>query len=287
MKHNRIGILGARSVVGSHLLSQLAEKNIEIIKFSRKPLSDEKTVWHPLTSSTTSEPIEVWISLLPIWILCDFLSLLQSYGAKRIIALSSTSVFSKLNSANPAEKKIASLLAQSESQFSNWANSNKISWTILRPTLIYGSENDKNISVLIRFIKRLGFFPLLGAAKGLRQPIHAADVAKACKQAIDCETARDKSYNISGSEVLTYQEMISRVFMMLGKKPRFLFIPLLVFRMGMTFLKLFPRFRNWTPAMVERMNYDLIFDHSEATKDFNFTARPFHLDPADFKSGAS
>ena len=290
MKPNRVGILGARSVVGSHLITQLVGKNIESVQFSRKPLSHTNTAWRSLTldrSPASSEKIEVWVSLLPIWILCDYLPLVQSYGAKRIIALSSTSVFSKLNSANSAEKKLALQLAESEAHFSSWAANHNISWTILRPTLIYGSKKDKNISVLVRFIKLLSFFPLLGAAKGLRQPIHAADVANACMLNIESETTYNKVYNISGSEILSYQEMVCRVFIMLGKKPRFFNIPGFILRIGMTFLKLLPRYSSWTPAMVDRMNSDLVFDHSEATKDFNFTARPFQLNSSDFESGTS
>jgi hypothetical protein len=33
--------------------------------------------------------------------------------------------------------------------------------------------------------------------------------------------------------------------------------------------------------MAERMNRDLVFDHSEATRDFGFTPRPFVLSAED------
>jgi len=38
-----------------------------------------------------------------------------------------------------------------------------------------------------------------------------------------------------------------------------------------------PRYRNWSSAMAERMNRDLMFDHFEATRDFGFEPRAFVL----------
>jgi len=42
-----------------------------------------------------------------------------------------------------------------------------------------------------------------------------------------------------------------------------------------------PRYRNWSSAMAERMNRDLVFDHSEATRDFGFAPRAFVLSAED------
>ncbi len=63
-------------------------------------------------------------------------------------------------------------------------NKQGVEWVILRPTLIYGHGRDKNITEIARFIRRFGFFPLLGKANGLRQPIHVEDVAEACFAAL-------------------------------------------------------------------------------------------------------
>ncbi len=287
MRPNCVGILGGRSLVGSHLINQLNAKKYELLLFSRQASSHLGSEWQKLSAETKPRPsgkIELWISLLPIWILCDYLPLLQSFGVKRLIVLSSTSLFSKQNSANSAERDLALLLADSESKIARWAALHHVMLTVLRPTLIYGGANDKNISVLFRFVKTFCFFPFFGSANGLRQPIHAADVADACGLALESETVNNKSYNISGAEVLSYQEMVRRIFVMLEKQPRFIFFPRLIFLIAIHALKIFPRFKKWTPAMVDRMNSDLVFDHLDAAKDFGFAPRPFILDPRDFKS---
>jgi hypothetical protein len=46
-------------------------------------------------------------------------------------------------------------------------------------------------------------------------------------------------------------------------------------------LRAFPRFRHWSAAMAERMNQDLVFDHTEAARELNFFPRNFHLGKED------
>jgi len=58
-------------------------------------------------------------------------------------------------------------------------------------------------------------------------------------------------------------------------------VPLFAFRFAVAILRLVPRYRNWSSAMAERMNRDLVFDHSEATRDFGFAPRAFVLSAED------
>ena len=85
-------------------------------------------------------------------------------------------------------------------------------YTIFRPTLIYGVGRDRNVADIARFAKRFGVFPILGKGLGLRQPVHAADLAEACILAVDSSASFNRIYNLSGGETLTYREMVERVF---------------------------------------------------------------------------
>ena len=162
-----------------------------------------------------------------------------------------------------------------------WAATHGVKWIILRPTLIYGYGHDKNITEIARFIRRFGFFPLLGSAKGLRQPIHVEDVASACCAALDTLNLTNRSYNLTGAETLPYREMVKRVFEALNHPPRMLAIPLWLFQIAARGLSWLPRYRSWTSAMAERMNQDLTFDCSDAKQDLNFSPRSFKLTAKD------
>jgi nucleoside-diphosphate-sugar epimerase len=121
----------------------------------------------------------------------------------------------------------------------------------------------------------------LGQAEGLRQPVHAEDVATVCVSALTVPAAANRTYNVSGGETLPYRQMVCRVFSALGKRPRLVTVPLWMFRVAVAVQHLVPRYKNWTAEMAERMNRDLVFDHADATRDLGFSPRPFRLSPED------
>jgi nucleoside-diphosphate-sugar epimerase len=147
--------------------------------------------------------------------------------------------------------------------------------------VIYGGGRDISISEIARFIKRFGFFPVIGKASGLRQPIHYEDVATVSVTALEASGNGNRSYNISGGEILAYRDMVSRIFIALGRKPRLLAIPLWVFYPAVAVMRLLPRYRKWSAAMAGRMNRDLVFDHGEAVRDLGFSPRKFVLTEQD------
>lgn len=280
-------------MVGQNLLPLLANAGWQVEAFSRQPRAPGQhadqvahVVFHLLeesdyaqaSSSIAQEKIMHWVCLAPVWVLPDYFSMLAAHQARRVVALSSTSIFTKKTSSDPAEQNTADKLRNGEQRFIAWAEANRIEWVILRPTLIYGLGRDRNISEIARFIARFGFFPLFGAAQGLRQPVHVEDVANACAAALQSAPAGKHAYNLSGAETLPYREMVTRVFRAMGKPERFVNIPLFAFRLAIACLRVLPQFRNWSPAMAERMNTDMFFDHADAMRDLGFSPRPFQPD---------
>lgn len=303
---SRIGVLGATSLVGACLLPLLTKSGWRVIAFSRRPVepATEEVVWRQITSgfptslthplpirrdlpvvgakshvapAVTEGNISYWISVAPIWILPDYFDLFSAHGARRVVALSSTSRFTKVGSSDPEEQVIATRIADAELRMQKWAETHGVEWVILRPTLIYGLGGDKNIAEIARFIRHFGFFPLFGNASGLRQPIHAADVADACLAATQVPCAANRAYNISGGETLAYQDMVARIFTAVGRRPRLLMVPLWAFSLAVSVFRHWPRYRHWSVAMAARMNQDLVFDHAESARDLGFAPRTFVL----------
>jgi nucleoside-diphosphate-sugar epimerase len=283
-----IGVLGAKSLVGECAIPLLIRTGRHVFACSRQPpdrKQDDGVTWLqvPWSSPECSDAprITTWLSVAPIWVLPGYFPLFEGSAASRVVALSSTSVFVKADSPDRGEQVIARRLAEGESALQTWAEAHHVEWVILRPTLIYGCGRDKNIVEIARFVRQYGFFPLLGRAMGLRQPVHAADVAAACVSAMNSPAAGNRTYNLSGGETLPYQEMLCRVSAAVGKSPCLVPIPRWLFRLAVTALRLLPRYRNWTVEMAERMNRDLVFDHADAERDLGFSPRPFRLSPED------
>lgn len=222
-----------------------------------------------------------WVCVAPIWVMPAYFAVIEASGTRRVVVLSSTSRFTKVDSGDTAEIAVAARLSEAEDRVVAWAKSRGMECVILRPTLIYGKGRDKNIAEIARFIRRFGFFPVFGKALGLRQPIHAEDVAAACISALQAPCAADRAYNISGAETLTYRDMVARVFAAFGRRPRLLTVPLWVFRLAVALRRRVPRYRQWSAAMAERMNRDLVFDHADAARDLGFKPRAFALTAED------
>lgn len=288
-----VGVVGATSLVGGCVLRLLAEQNRSVCAFSRRPrLLDcsNRINWYVLGAgnqldrTVPAAPITHWVYVAPIWTLPAHLPFLLALGARRIVVISSTSRFTKAvghGFADPDENQIAQKIADCEESFQNWAQEYGIDWVILRPTLVYGLGIDKNISEIARFIYRFRWFPLLGNALGLRQPIHAEDVALAAIAALTNEDIKAHAFNISGGETLSYTEMVSRVFLACETTRKFVRIPWILFRLAIAILRLIPRYRRWNSSMAARMNEDLVFDGEDGRRQLGLSPRKFVLTDLD------
>lgn len=263
-----VGVLGPRSFVGRALLRQLEAAGWQPLAVSRKEPTDRR--------AGPAQQITHWVALCPIWVLEEHFLRLEAAGVTRLVALSSTSRFTKQASADAGERETAATLEAAEATLLAWAGRSGVAATILRPTLIYDGIHDRNIAMMKAWIGRWGFFPLVGAAVGLRQPVHVDDVAAACVAALAAASPRP-AYDLSGAEALPYRRMVARVFESMGKRPRVVSLPRWLVRAGILPLRALPRYRHITAAMFDRMNEDLAFDHSAAARDLGFSPRPFVL----------
>jgi nucleoside-diphosphate-sugar epimerase len=277
-------VTGATSIIGQFLLPKLANFGYEVHAISRNDgsrlITTEKNIfWH---SSDISLPEQLprlsanaLVHLAPLWLLPPLLPVLDALQVKRVIGFGSTSVFSKADSVNPDERRLSGRLAVAEEAIRKLCPTFGINWTVFRPTLVYDCLRDKNITIIASFIRHFGFFPLLGEGCGLRQPVHADDLANACILALWRPETFNRAYNLSGGETLRYLDMVAKIFNALGRRARFLTVPGWVFQVAIQAVRLLPGTRGLNSEMATRMNTDLCFNHSEATRDFDFSPRLF------------
>lgn len=91
--------------------------------------------------------------------------------------------------------------------------------TVIRPTTIFG-EGD-NFVMRLAFLQRwLGFIPVIGDAKELRQPIHYHDVGLATVNALKIPESIGKTYELGGPYVYSMKETLEIIYDKLGIPPR-------------------------------------------------------------------
>jgi nucleoside-diphosphate-sugar epimerase len=243
--------------------------------------SSLKAPWRPFDLKQVDGPFpdvtaDVLFHTAGIGIILPWLEKVRAAGVARVIAFSSTSLLTKEGSDSSVDQEMVARLASYEQTFIELSERLGLRWTILRPTMIYGGKfGDRTVMDIARVIRRLGFFPLLGGGRGLRQPVHAADLAAACMQVVDRPATFNRIYNLGGGERLPYRSMVERIFKAMDRKPRFLPVPLAGFELAVRFANLHPRYRHLTSSMATRMNQDMVFSIEEAHADFGFTPRDF------------
>lgn len=280
---NNLIIAGATGQVGGAIMRRALAEECKITAFFNKTIinfSDEKVEW-VYANLAGKEHINLSERVMPkalihtpsLWYLPDHLEEFAASGVKRLICFSSTSIEGKANSSNNYEKKLVANFKNAEELVKEKCDRLGIKWTILRPTLIYGIGLDRNVSSIVRFIKSFGFFPVAGKAQGLRQPVHVDDLAKACISILDNPNTYGKCYNLSGGEVLTYHEMVGRIFDTIHRKRSILrlsYLPQLI-----DLYSKITRKEETNGEIARRMNTDLNFDHDLATENFGYNPRSF------------
>jgi nucleoside-diphosphate-sugar epimerase len=276
-------VLGATGLVGRHLLPRLAETRAVAAALSRRPPPEEEDAGVRWIQGDLEAPAETVLSLGPIWLLPAALPALKAHGLKRLVAFSSTSVSGKARSSDRGERMIAGRLAEAEAAVRRFCEAEDVAWTILRPTLIYCEGQDGNVSRLAAMAERFKVIPLAGPGRGLRQPVHAEDLAWAATAAAASPVTPGRTYDLPGGETLTYKQMVERIFLGLDRTPRIICAPRLLWRLAFRLAR--GRLPGATAAMGERMNQDLAFDGEPAAQDFGWAPRAFkpvfpHLEPS-------
>jgi nucleoside-diphosphate-sugar epimerase len=273
-------VTGASSLVGTCLLEKLRDRGLAVCAFSRS--SREATPGVEWTArdiatglGTPNGRVPYLFHVAPLWLLPPLLGELPAWGVERVVAFGSTSRVTKAQSTSARERDVADRLARAEEELAARCRPLGLSWTLFRPTLIYGRGRDRNVSSIARFIEKVGLFPIAGRGMGRRQPVHAEDLALACLQVMDSPRTHDRAYDLAGGTTLTYRRMVEVVFHGLGRKPRFLPIPRAALAAALAAASKLPGFGHLTPEMAGRMEEDLVFDSTPATADFGYAPRPF------------
>lgn len=278
-------VTGANGVVGTPLCEVLTTNGTSFLKVSRSNHnSDESIMQWDLARSFEHEDrkslltVDTLIHCAPIWLLPQHLKIFAECGIRRMVVFSSTSVISKTKSLNVHEQRLVRQLSSSEDELLSFCEGHEIDITILRPSMIYGYAKDQNIMKIAKFINKFGFMFLVGAANGLRQPVHASDLVQCAISILGVKSTYGKTYNLAGGEVLTYREMVERIFLGLNKKARIISLPLVLFRFALSIAAKLTRF-SFTPEMADRMNQNLVYDNAIANNDFSFEPEKFLVSP--------
>jgi nucleoside-diphosphate-sugar epimerase len=267
-------IIGGSSQIGHFLLPRLLDSGEPVLALSRHPRPLRAGVeW--LQGSLPDAvpplpPLSAIISFGPLLSFAQWLRKTPQGSATRVIATSSMSAQSKQDSSVPAERDISRLLRAGESALAEACEHHGCAWTVLRPTLVYGAGLDKSLTPIARRAARLRLFPL-PSARGLRQPVHADDIAQAVIAALERPASAGHILSIGGGERLSAREMFARVRRSLSTPTLPVPVPAALLRVAHALL---PRAR----GPLSRLNADLVADNDALHRLLDVRPRAFQPD---------
>ncbi|MCX8037109.1 MAG: NAD(P)H-binding protein [Candidatus Sumerlaeia bacterium] len=189
----------------------------------------------------------------------------EARGVPRVIFFSSTRRFTQFDCESARQVRNGEAAIEQS----------RLEWTILRPSMIYGSSRDNNISKLIAYFRRHRLFPLVGGGCNLVQPVFTLDVVAALLEALQRPVSVRKIYTLAGPEALTYRQMIESVCAALGRRPIFIPVPLAPMLWAARCHERLSRRPRVTVEQIQRLAEDKTFDISDARRDLGFSPVPF------------
>jgi nucleoside-diphosphate-sugar epimerase len=269
-------VFGASNQIGHFLLPRLQERGENVVAISRQAHADASDVTWLKGQLPDAVPdiqnLSAAICFGPLLPFAQWLATIDPPPSMRVIATSSMSAESKEASDVPAERGVSQMLREGEAALAAVCERRGYPWTVFRPTLIYGAGLDKSLSPIARRAMRQRVFPLL-AGRGLRQPVHADDIAKAVMAALDQLEAAGRVLPLGGGERLPVSEMFARVRGSLPVATLPVPLPAWLLRLGRHAV---PRLR----GPLTRLEANLIADNSDVQRLLGISPRPFRPDAA-------
>ncbi len=243
-------------------LEEVANRKGRELSFSTGTLQSEDSIFNSIKDVNA---VIYLVDLKNTYLVKNFLQTARRTSLKRVVFISSTTVLL------PMKNKVKESKINSE----NLIKKSNLDYTILRPTMIYGSEDDENFSKMIRFIKMRGFFITFGSGENLIQPIHIEDVADAAVNVLENSKTYKKTYEICGKEPLKYNQMLKIVRNKMKKQFIIIKLPISLSKFLVSIYSKISKNSALTPDQIERMRINKSYSYKQAEVDFNFSPISF------------
>lgn len=96
--------------------------------------------------------------------------------------------------------------------------------TIIRPSIIFGAE-DNFFNKFAKMAVLSPFLPLIGGGRTLFQPVYVDDIAKAIEIMLLQNTGHGQIYELGGSQVFSFRQILEYILTVTGKSRRFIPLP--------------------------------------------------------------
>lgn len=151
-------------------------------------------------------------------------------------------------------------------------------WTILRPSVIFGTE-DQFANVLGRLIRLTPkIFPLPDGGRARFQPIVVDDVARVVRLCLEKKETVHQTYELGGAVPLTLREMTERILTAMGTHRRLVPVPVRILRPVVALAQRVLPNPPVTSSLLDLLALDNTVSRNALTETFRIVPVPFAAD---------
>lgn len=161
-----------------------------------------------LLQATLPPLVSTWLHAGPLGLATSAID--RMVGLQTLIAVSSVSVVTRAQSLDPIERAAAAEIERAERALVELCAARSVRLVLLRSTLIWGYGLDLSLTPLVQRARRYRVLPWPSQVRGLRQPIHAADLAAAMWALAHGSAPVSNRLVACGSESLRFDLMLER-----------------------------------------------------------------------------
>jgi NADH dehydrogenase len=146
-----------------------------------------------------------------------------------------------------------------------------LSYTILRPTLVYGESGGQEFDIYLDYLKKFPIVPFIGNGAALKRPMYVEDVNAGILAVCGNEKSYGKMYNLSGGEAISMIDFTRQCLKLLGRahKP-VIKLPVWFCRALALLMKLVVADPPLTWQMIAGIIQDANLDPEEAIRDLGY-----------------
>jgi NADH dehydrogenase len=181
-------------------------------------------------------------------------------------------------SQNGADTKSRYAFLHSKGVAQDSVKTSGLRWTILRPSVIFGPE-DEFVNVLGRLIRLSPkVFPLPNGGTARFQPIAVDDVARVVRLCLEKKETVGQIYDLGGSIPLTLRQMTERILAAMGTDRKLVSVPVKILRPLVAFAQRLLPNPPVTAELLDLLALDNAIAKNALTETFKIVPIPFAAD---------
>lgn len=196
------------------------------------------------------------------------ISAARAEGVQRLIFMSQ----------NGADSRSPYPFLHSKGVAQNSVKTSGLGWTILRPSVIFGPE-DQFVNVLGRLIRLTPkIFPLPGGGTARFQPIAVDDVARVIRISLEKKETVNQTYELGGAIPLTLRQMTERILTAMGTDRKLVSVPVRFLRPVVALAQRLLPNPPVTSSLLDLLALDNTIANNALTEYFKVVPIPFAAD---------